>query len=448
MDVFEMDDVFDRDDQQDNIDADDYDTDLTTPMVIDDSLTPIESTEGRPIGVRANVAILRDAVDVYYDALNRKFGIKPMIRDYTKFSVDSNGKIHLIEYPHVDIINIKTGEPLAFGTVVNRLPHGVGVSNLMDQLGLPQPRPRGPQAAAVFQGALRALRDTAAEVETIPIQDLGGVATEAIDRVRTMETSFAEGGIDDSGGMDGSGGFPLRELRGLDLALQRIRGELENNLARLSELDRNIALERKKLTELGDDETDLRRRKTAQLNDLMIERSARLEVMSTNREELRSQISRVRETIHRVLNEDTTLGERLRTLFREQGITIVSILTAIGMAISTLVLALTGGGSSGMPAPTPTPTPPDKGGLREWAKKKLQDLGRLLARLAGKAAAALPGIIGSVVSWLLNTLGKTATWLAGNLWAMLLAIAGLLLMSAREWLVASTSTKKPKSHKA
>ena len=30
--------------------------------------------------------------------------------------------------------------------------------------------------------------------------------------------------------------------------------------------------------------------------------------------------------------------------FREQGFTIVSILTTIGMAISTLVLALTGGG--------------------------------------------------------------------------------------------------------
>ena len=441
MDVFEMDDVFDRDDQQDNIDADDYDTDLTTPMVIDDSLTPIESTEGRPIGVRANVAILRDAVDVYYDALNRKFGIKPMIRDYTKFSVDSNGKIHLIEYPHVDIINIKTGEPLAFGTVVNRLPHGVGVSNLMDQLGLPQPRPRGPQAAAVFQGALRALRDTAAEVETIPLKDLGGVATVAIDRVQTLETSFIEGGMDDSGG------FPLRDLRGLDAALQRTRGELVNNLARLTELDKNIASERNKLTDLRDDEPDSRRRITTRLNGLLDERAARLEAISTNREALRSQISRVRETIHRVLNEDTTLGERLRTLFREQGITIVSILTAIEMAISTLVLALTGGVSSGMPAPTPTLTPSDKDGLREWAKKKLEDLGRLLARLAGKAAAALPGIIGSVVSWLLNTLGKTATWLAGNLWAMLLAIAGLLLMAAREWLDAS-STKKPYRHKA
>ena len=93
------------------------------------------------------------------------------------------------------------------------------------------------------------------------------------------------------------------------------------------------------------------------------------------------------------------------SLFREQGITIASILTAVGMAVSTLVLALTGGVGS-VPAPAPSSKPSDKGNFKEWVKKHLQALGRALANLAGKAAAALPGIIGSIVSWLLNTLGK------------------------------------------
>ena len=53
----------------------------------------------------------------------------------------------------------------------------------------------------------------------------------------------------------------------------------------------------------------------------------------------------------------TTLAERIRTLFREQGITIASILTAIGMAISTLVLALTGGGGGTPPSPPPSHPP-------------------------------------------------------------------------------------------
>ena len=65
------------------------------------------------------------------------------------------------------------------------------------------------------------------------------------------------------------------------------------------------------------------------------------------------------------------MAERIRTLFREQGITIASILTAVGMAISTLVLALTGGGGS---APAPAPKPPDKSGLKEWGKNTYRPL--------------------------------------------------------------------------
>ena len=41
-----------------------------------------------------------------------------------------------------------------------------------------------------------------------------------------------------------------------------------------------------------------------------------------------------------MLDKDISLGEKIRTLFREQGITIASILTAIGMAIGVLVEAL------------------------------------------------------------------------------------------------------------
>ena len=50
------------------------------------------------------------------------------------------------------------------------------------------------------------------------------------------------------------------------------------------------------------------------------------------------------ETIAKVLDKYTSLGEKIRTLFREQGITIASILTAIGMAIGVLVEALLPGG--------------------------------------------------------------------------------------------------------
>ena len=260
-------------------------------------------------------------------------------------------------------------------------------------------------------------------------QDLGQTAEEASGAVQRMETSLTDADIGELLETIDDPPLNLREIRGLDRALQRIRGELTNNLAKLSELDERIASETRKLGQEGTDEVE-KRRIAERLRSLQDERDARLEAASSMRQDLRSQINRVRETISRILHEDTTLAERIRTLFREQGVTIASILTAIGMAISTLVLALTGGGGG---APSP-PQPPGKGGLREWLKKHLQSLGRVLAKLAGKAAAALPGIIGSVVSWLLGAVAKTTGWLASNLWALLLAVGGALLFAAREWI--------------
>ena len=47
-----------------------------------------------------------------------------------------------------------------------------------------------------------------------------------------------------------------------------------------------------------------------------------------------NQIYQIRESITKYLDKETgTLGERIRTLFKEQGVMIVSILTAVGMAI-------------------------------------------------------------------------------------------------------------------
>ena len=61
---------------------------------------------------------------------------------------------------------------------------------------------------------------------------------------------------------------------------------------------------------------------------------------------LKSQITSFKETIAKVLDKDTSLAEKIRTLSRKQGITIASILTAIGMAIGVLVEALLPGGGA------------------------------------------------------------------------------------------------------
>ena len=67
--------------------------------------------------------------------------------------------------------------------------------------------------------------------------------------------------------------------------------------------------------------------------------------------------------------ETGTLGERIRTLFREQGITIVSILTTLGMTLGVLIEALLGGPSTTSTSTSQSTTASDKkGGAREWIK--------------------------------------------------------------------------------
>ena len=248
-----------------------------------------------------------------------------------------------------------------------------------------------------------------------------------------------------------------RELAGLANALTEVRDELANNLAKLtapndkiSEAEQNLALECRNLmetdnTKIQKDIQDRIRKLEGELSDIELERQARLEALSMNRAALRSQINRICETFRRLLHEDTMLAKCIRTIFREQGITTASILTAMGMTISTPVLALNGGGGSGPDVPSQAPKPSDKGGLREWVKKHLQALGRAQANLAGKATAALPGIIGSIVSWLLSTLGKTAASLAGTLWAVGTAAGSLFLVAARDWLWPVRPSSRPRA---
>ena len=113
------------------------------------------------------------------------------------------------------------------------------------------------------------------------------------------------------------------------------------------------------------------------------------------------------------------LAERIRTLFKEQGITIVSILTAIGMAIGVLIEALLGGPRVSTPTSQSTTTSDKqlkiKVGAREWIKNKLKALSQLLGKLADKALASLPGIIGSIISRILNRAKEVIGWLSQNL---------------------------------
>ena len=142
---------------------------------------------------------------------------------------------------------------------------------------------------------------------------------------------------------------------------------------------------------------------------------------------LKNQITSFKETIAKVLDKDTSLAEKIRILFREQGITIASILKAIGMAIGVLVEALLpGGGAATASGGGSEPPPKDEKGFKGWIRNKLKALALLLGKLGMKAAEALPGIIGGIISWILNRAKDVVGWVSQNLWALVVGIGGLI----------------------
>ena len=95
------------------------------------------------------------------------------------------------------------------------------------------------------------------------------------------------------------------------------------------------------------------------------------------------------------------------------------------MTLGVLTEALLGGPS--VSTTTSGSTSGDKkGGARKWIKNKLKALSQLPGKLADKALAALPGIIGSILSWILNIAKEVIGWLSQNLWALITGVGVLI----------------------
>ena len=195
-------------------------------------------------------------------------------------------------------------------------------------------------------------------------------------------------------------------------------------------MEEHIAKEQRKLEEFreypGEYDDAMKEEITKRIDALNDELATRQESIDLLKGRLKNQITSFKETIVKVLDKDTSLGEKIRTLFREQGITIASLLTAIGMAIGVLVEALLPGGAATASGGGGEPPPKDDKGLKEWVRNKLKALASLLRKLGMKAAEALPGIIGGIISWILNRAKDVVGWVSQTLWALVVGIRGLI----------------------
>ena len=166
---------------------------------------------------------------------------------------------------------------------------------------------------------------TDVEMDNISMQDLSRVINNVAHEVRDAEQNTD------------------LDMRGIIEQLQRIQGELVNNEGKLTSINKHIELEEQNLKDIKNDVSysdEQRHEVEKRLDRLKEEHSDQLQKVSKNKKELQSQFDSIRLTDEKVLDGDTTLGEKIKTIFKEKGITIIAIITAVGTIISTIVLAI------------------------------------------------------------------------------------------------------------
>ena len=189
--------------------------------------------------------------------------------------------------------------------------------------------------------------------DNIVLQDIitkNEIATD--NSIKLIETSLTEIGAEAS---TQTSGLTLRELEGLDKELRMISGSLRLATAKSMAKQVDIDKENRKLEEMANNETYLdeqREEVRARLQRFHDEQKAINDQIRILKGRYSNQIYQIRESIMKFLDKEMgILGKRIRPLFREQGITIVSILTALGMTLGVLIEVLLGG-----PSTTSTPT--------------------------------------------------------------------------------------------
>ena len=105
-----------------------------------------------------------------------------------------------------------------------------------------------------------------------------------------------------------------------------------------------------------------------------------------------------------LLDENMSLREKIKEIFKKYGVMVVSIFLAVGVTIGAVVGTITNA-------------------LKTMGKQ----LANGLKTLGAKAAAALPGLIGSIVSFLFKAAGQAIGFLAEHTWLLILAVVAFLV---------------------
>ena len=367
-----------------------------------------------------------DRLTIFFNNDRKRFGIqggKPIIdpmREYRNFKLTKNGKLsYVYKRTVIDLgnINNRLKAPWEIRKLSVSKLKLMGFTSITDEDTHPYRKSYKKAREDVMKlnenldERSKAIESSSTtDAETIEMIEVTSKDIDTTVKGVEQDTSFIEPSERDKL-------LPLRELEGLDKQLRTIKGSLKVAIAKRVDLNARIEHEERKLSEVqdpaySDDQRDMIEGRIKRLRCELTERNKEIDILKG---EASKQINQIRGSISKFLDKEMgTLGERIRTPFKEQEITIVSILTAVGMTIGVLIEALLGGPSTSTPTSQSTTTRDKKGGAREWIINKLKALSQLLGKLADKALASLPGTIGSILSWILNRAKEVIGWLSQN----------------------------------
>ena len=266
---------------------------------VDETLFTAPATTEATSTLRLRQKLKRDKIV----SLHRYLGVTgdPALADLDRFNIKNNSKTGNFEFLFLDadkhwqsLTNKRTGEFLAGKTLREKF----GGLNIMKGVLSLDKTPSALERSIKAANKLKNELPTHLQMESIPMQELSS-QVEGI-HIKTQEASQ----ITD---------LDMREFLGIDKALQSIQGELVNNTSKLTGLNKLIKRDTKKLEEAEKDSTytdEQRQLYRDRLDDLNTEKQAKLEILSQNRKDIQAQVARIRQTIAKVLDQDTSLAER------------------------------------------------------------------------------------------------------------------------------------------
>ena len=220
-------------------DYDEYNT-PNTSRVDETSFMEPDTTEAIS-ALRLRQKVKRDKINALYRHLDVTGD--PGLADIDRFIIEKNNKTDNTDLLFLDgnnqwqsLTNKRTGEFLSAKTLREKF----GGLNIMKSVLSLDETPSALERSIKAATKLKSELPTDLQMESISLKELSSLAEDI--HVKTREASQ-------------NTDLDMREFLGIDKALQSIQGELLNNISKLTEINKSIKKDNKKLQEVENDPT-------------------------------------------------------------------------------------------------------------------------------------------------------------------------------------------------